>query len=412
MEDYTYDLDPDDPKVLGAHMLEVCPSIAAERPSCEIHPLVDRREGRPRPARVHGRAGTGVRGQPGRPRRPLPPGRERGRGGPARRTTSRGCRSPGPCGGRSRAWRRPRRPGSLAGGAHHTVLCSALGIEALEDLAEIAGLELLVIDEETRVRDFAKELRWNQAYYHLARGRLVTACVRRAARARVRGQPGDRARRPRRAHVRQRQRGRPRRGRDGDQAERRRLRRAAAPSRSSSSTWRAARSSTERTGPRRTRRPISSSTAPSRRWEASSTPTRRSRPPGPRRAGRSPASARPTPTTSAGPCRSRARSPPRRSPATTRRSTGDVIVETLAALGLEPLEMPAVLVASHGAVHVGRRRRRRRSRTRSRSRRSRPPRSGPSSSARTPEPIADDLLLRHFSRKHGPAAYYGQRPPR
>ena len=58
----------------------------------------------------------------------------------------------------------------LAGGAHHTVLSSALGIDALADLAEIAGLELLVIDEETRVRDFEKELRWNQAYFHLARG--------------------------------------------------------------------------------------------------------------------------------------------------------------------------------------------------------------------------------------------------
>ena len=39
MEDYTYDLDPTGPKVLGAHMLEVCPTIAAGQPSCEIHPL-------------------------------------------------------------------------------------------------------------------------------------------------------------------------------------------------------------------------------------------------------------------------------------------------------------------------------------------------------------------------------------
>jgi L-arabinose isomerase len=58
-----------------------------------------------------------------------------------------------------------------AGGAHHTVLCSALGIEALEDLAEIAGLELILIDEETHVRDVANELRWNQAYYGLDRSR-------------------------------------------------------------------------------------------------------------------------------------------------------------------------------------------------------------------------------------------------
>ena len=39
MEDYTYHLDPAGPLVLGAHMLEICPSLAAGRPSCEIHPL-------------------------------------------------------------------------------------------------------------------------------------------------------------------------------------------------------------------------------------------------------------------------------------------------------------------------------------------------------------------------------------
>jgi len=57
-----------------------------------------------------------------------------------------------------------------AGGSHHTVLCRALGTEAFADLAEIAGLELVVIDERTRIRDVANELRWNQAYYRLAGG--------------------------------------------------------------------------------------------------------------------------------------------------------------------------------------------------------------------------------------------------
>jgi L-arabinose isomerase len=57
-----------------------------------------------------------------------------------------------------------------AGGPHHTVLCCAIGTEAFEDLAEITGLELLVIDERTRIRDVANELRWNQAYYRLAGG--------------------------------------------------------------------------------------------------------------------------------------------------------------------------------------------------------------------------------------------------
>jgi L-arabinose isomerase len=58
----------------------------------------------------------------------------------------------------------------LAGGAHHTVFTQALGIELLADLAEIAQVELLVVDGGTTVSDFKKELRWNQAYYHLARG--------------------------------------------------------------------------------------------------------------------------------------------------------------------------------------------------------------------------------------------------
>ena len=39
MEDYTYQLSPEGHQVLGAHMLEVCPSIAADKPSLEIHPL-------------------------------------------------------------------------------------------------------------------------------------------------------------------------------------------------------------------------------------------------------------------------------------------------------------------------------------------------------------------------------------
>src|SRR5205823_12061566 len=58
----------------------------------------------------------------------------------------------------------------VAGGPHHTVLCYAIGREAFADLAEIAGVELLVIGTETRMVDFAKEVRWNQAYFHAVRG--------------------------------------------------------------------------------------------------------------------------------------------------------------------------------------------------------------------------------------------------
>lgn len=53
----------------------------------------------------------------------------------------------------------------LAGGAHHTVFSQALTIAHLEDFAEIAGIEYLVIDSETDLRRFKQELRWNKAYY-------------------------------------------------------------------------------------------------------------------------------------------------------------------------------------------------------------------------------------------------------
>jgi L-arabinose isomerase len=170
MEDYTYDLDPDDPKVLGAHMLEVCPSIAAGRPSCEIHPLSIGGKAdpvrlvftaAPGPAFVVSLVDLGDRFRlvanevevvtPAHDLPRLPVARALWRPEPSLATAAE-------------AW-------LAAGGAHHTVLCSALGTEALEDLAEIAGLELIVIDDETRVRDVANELRWNQAYYGLDRSR-------------------------------------------------------------------------------------------------------------------------------------------------------------------------------------------------------------------------------------------------
>jgi L-arabinose isomerase len=57
-----------------------------------------------------------------------------------------------------------------AGAAHHTVMSTAVGIEAFSDFARMARTEFLVIDESTTVRDFARELDWNAAYYRLARG--------------------------------------------------------------------------------------------------------------------------------------------------------------------------------------------------------------------------------------------------
>ena len=58
----------------------------------------------------------------------------------------------------------------MAGGSHHTVLSRAVGAEVIADFAEMAGCEFLLIDADTTIPGFKKELRWNEAYYHLARG--------------------------------------------------------------------------------------------------------------------------------------------------------------------------------------------------------------------------------------------------
>jgi L-arabinose isomerase len=169
MEDYVYHLGPGGSKVLGAHMLEVCPSIAGARPSCEIHPLSI--GGREDPVRLVFTAPPGpavvvclidfggrlrlIANQvevvaPDADLPKLPVARAVWRPEPELSTAAE-------------AW-------LLAGGSHHSVFTMALDIDALRDLALIAGIELLVIDEATTVAQFANELRWNQAYYHLAGG--------------------------------------------------------------------------------------------------------------------------------------------------------------------------------------------------------------------------------------------------
>jgi L-arabinose isomerase len=169
MEDYTYNLEPGRELILGAHMLEVCPSLASGVPSCEIHPLsIGGREdpvrlvfdARPGPAVVVGLADMGDRFrlvaneidvvEPLEPLPRLPVARAVWRPRPDLRTSTE-------------AW-------LTAGAPHHTVLSAAVGAEELADLAEMAGVELLVVDADTTIRRFAKELRWNQAYYRLARG--------------------------------------------------------------------------------------------------------------------------------------------------------------------------------------------------------------------------------------------------
>jgi L-arabinose isomerase len=169
MEDYTYHLAPGGQKTLGAHMLEVCPSIAGSRPSCEIHPL-----------------SIGAREDPVRLVFTAPPGQALNVGmidlGDRFRLIANEVELVDPDANLPRlpvaraVWRpQPDFATSAeawltAGGPHHTGLTTQYGVEVLADFARIAGLELLVIDERTRTDDFEKELRWNQAYHHLARG--------------------------------------------------------------------------------------------------------------------------------------------------------------------------------------------------------------------------------------------------
>jgi L-arabinose isomerase len=168
MEDYTYHFDPKGMKVLGAHMLEVCSSIAADKPSLEVHPLSI--GGKDDPVRLVFKAPKGdalnvslmdmgnryrllvnkveVVDTPNLPKLPV----------------ARVLWAPKPnlkiAAG---AW-------ILAGGAHHTSFTQALTLDHILDLAEMAGIECLVIDENTRINEFKKEMRLNEVYYYIAKG--------------------------------------------------------------------------------------------------------------------------------------------------------------------------------------------------------------------------------------------------
>jgi len=169
MEDYTYHFDPKRNLVLGAHMLEICPSIANGKPSLEIHPLGI--GGKADPVRLVFNTQTGpalnasvvdmgdrfrmivntVDAVP--PEKPLP-----------RLPVARALWDPHPnLSVAAAAW-------ILAGGAHHTGYTLSLKVEHLEEFAEIAGIEFLLIDKRTELREFKKELRWNRVFYHLEHG--------------------------------------------------------------------------------------------------------------------------------------------------------------------------------------------------------------------------------------------------
>lgn len=163
MEDYTYDF-RDGGKVLGAHMLEICPTIASEKPALEIHPLSI--GGKSDPVRLVFTAPSGPAVNasiidlgnrfrmlvnevevvpPDEPLSKLP--------------VARAVWIPKPdFNVAAAAW-------IYAGGAHHTGFSQALTSEPLEDFANMAGIEFLVIGEDTQLRTFRNELRWNEAFY-------------------------------------------------------------------------------------------------------------------------------------------------------------------------------------------------------------------------------------------------------
>ena len=169
MEDYNYNLTPGEEVILGAHMLEVSPSLTTKKPSLEIHPLDI--GGKDDPVRLVFTADPGPavvvamsdmrdrfrltanvvqNVEPLAPLPKLPVGRAVWKPAPDFRTSTA-------------AW-------LTAGAAHHTVMSTAVGVDTFRDFAEMAQLELLVIDEDTTLPAFQQSVRWNQAYYRLAQG--------------------------------------------------------------------------------------------------------------------------------------------------------------------------------------------------------------------------------------------------
>ncbi|MFZ0280549.1 MAG: L-arabinose isomerase [Bacteroidales bacterium] len=168
MEDYTYHLDPAGMRILGAHMLEVCPSIAADKPYLEVHPLSI--GGKGDPARLVFKSATGkaiaaslidmgnrfrmiaseveIVDCPEMPN--LPVASVLWKPMPDLKTGAA-------------AW-------ILAGGAHHTGFSTAISAEYLEDFSSMLGIEFLLINEKCDLASFKNEIRWNEVYYHLAAG--------------------------------------------------------------------------------------------------------------------------------------------------------------------------------------------------------------------------------------------------
>jgi L-arabinose isomerase len=165
MEDYTYDLTPGEELVIGAHMLEVCPSIAAEaRPVLDVQPLSIGKKEDPARLLFSARPGPAIHStlidlghrfrlishelEVVAPPHELP-----------RLPTARAVYRPLPdlfTG--TEAW-------IHAGGAHHTVFSQNVGVEQWRTLAEMFDIEFVHIGAHTRVPQLKQELRWNEASF-------------------------------------------------------------------------------------------------------------------------------------------------------------------------------------------------------------------------------------------------------
>ncbi len=168
MEDYTYHLDPVQPAILSAHMLEICPTVAGSKPNIEVHPLGI--GGKDAPARFVFTVpeGNGLNASlidmGGRMRMLLNPVKVIKPEALPNLPVARALWVPEPnleVG--AAAW-------IYAGGAHHTSFSTALDVEMMEDFTEMFNLELIIIDKDTNLRELKKEIKFNDVYYHIAKG--------------------------------------------------------------------------------------------------------------------------------------------------------------------------------------------------------------------------------------------------
>jgi len=164
MEDYTYHLVPGQELSLGAHMLEVSPSLSSKKARLEIHPLGI--GGKEDPVRLVFTADAGpaivVALSDMRDRFRLV----------VNEVDNVDLPAPMPHLPVGHAVWKPRPDFNTAvaawlqtGGAHHTAMSNQIDSQVIKDFARMAGIELLVIDADTKVEDFDKQIRWNQAYY-------------------------------------------------------------------------------------------------------------------------------------------------------------------------------------------------------------------------------------------------------